>query len=140
MNNHQHNWFIYEVKAHPNHTDYAGVVWHGTYLAWMEEARVEYFRHQGLEYADLVTFGFELPVVELALRYHKSIRMGMSANIKTRISEIKGVKIHWDYQIESPNSDDLFVSGRVTLVTVDREKGKIVRYLPPILKNIFDNL
>ena len=35
-------WFEYPVKAQPHHTDYAGIVWHGTYLTWMEEARVEY--------------------------------------------------------------------------------------------------
>jgi acyl-CoA thioester hydrolase len=131
----KNNWFIYEVKAHPNHTDYAGVVWHGSYLAWMEEARVEYLRSHGVEYADLVALGFELPVVELSLRYHRAIRMGMTANIKTRIAEIKGVKIHWDYKIESPDLADLYVSGRVTLVGVDREKGRIVRKLPPLLRD-----
>ena len=133
-------WFIYKVKAHPNHTDYSGVVWHGSYLTWMEEARVEYLRSLGLEYADLVNLGFELPVVELSLRYHKAIRMGMTANIKTRIAEIKGVRIHWDYQIESPELEDLYVSGRVTLVGVDREKGKIVRQLPPLLKDALEKI
>ena len=34
------NWFEYPVRAQPHHTDYAGIVWHGTYLTWMEEARV----------------------------------------------------------------------------------------------------
>ena len=25
----------------PQHTDHAGVMWHGAYVAWLEEARVE---------------------------------------------------------------------------------------------------
>ncbi len=29
-------WFEYIVRVHPHHTDYGGVVWHGTYIAWME--------------------------------------------------------------------------------------------------------
>ncbi|MCZ0899091.1 acyl-CoA thioesterase, partial [Microcoleus sp. HI-ES] len=33
-------WFEYLVRVYPHHTDYSGVVWHGTYLAWREEARV----------------------------------------------------------------------------------------------------
>ncbi|MGL5804871.1 MAG: acyl-CoA thioesterase, partial [Xenococcaceae cyanobacterium] len=40
-------WFEYPVKAQPHHTDSGGVVWHGTYLTWMEEARVEYLRSIG---------------------------------------------------------------------------------------------
>ena len=39
----EQTWFEYPVKAQPHHTDYAGIVWHGTYLTWMEEARVEIF-------------------------------------------------------------------------------------------------
>ncbi len=95
------NWFEYLIKVHPHHTDYGGVVWHGHYLTWMEEARVEYLRSIGLEYADLVNSGCELPVVELVLKYHQPLKMGMSTMVKTRMSEIKGVKIHWDYRIES---------------------------------------
>jgi acyl-CoA thioester hydrolase len=36
------------ISVQPHHTDYAGIVWHGTYIAWMEEARVEYFKTQNL--------------------------------------------------------------------------------------------
>lgn len=125
------NWFEYPVKAQPHHTDYAGIVWHGTYLAWMEEARVECLRSIGIEFADLVTLGCDLPVVELSIRYHLPISLGTSAIVKTRLSETQGVKIYWDYQIQSVDGNKTFVTGRVTLVGVDREKGKIMRQLPP---------
>ncbi|MGK7949016.1 MAG: acyl-CoA thioesterase [Xenococcaceae cyanobacterium] len=125
------NWFEYPVKAQPHHTDYAGIVWHGTYLTWMEEARIECLRSIGIEFADLVAIGCDLPVVELSLRYHLPIYLGTSAIVKTRLSETKGVKIYWDYQIQSPDNAETFVTGRVTLVGVDREKGKIMRQLPP---------
>ena len=123
-------WFEYPVKAQPHHTDYAGIVWHGTYLTWMEEARVEYLRSIGIEFADLVAMGCDLPVVELSLRYHLPIRLGISAIVKTRLLEAKGVRINWDYEIQSYNGEELFVTGKVVLVGVDREKGKIMRKLP----------
>ena len=65
------HWFEYVVRAQPHHTDYAGIVWHGSYLAWMEEARVECLRSIGIEFADLVALGCDLPVVELSIRYHQ---------------------------------------------------------------------
>jgi acyl-CoA thioester hydrolase len=128
-------WFNYSVIAHPHHTDYGGVVWHGAYISWMEEARIECLRSIGIEFADLVALGCDLPVVELALRYHQPVQMGMVAMVKTRMTEMSGVRINWDYQIESTDGKTLFVSARVTLVAVDREKGKILRQLPPTIKD-----
>lgn len=128
-------WFEYPVRSHPHHTDYAGVVWHGTYLTWMEEARVECLRSIGMDYADLVALGCELPVVELSLRYHRPLRMGQTAIVKTRMTQIEGVRINWDYQIQSSDREELYVTGCVTLVAVDREKGKILRQLPPTVKD-----
>ena len=129
------NWYEYPVRSHPHHTDYAGIVWHGTYIAWMEEARVDCLRSIGIEYADLVALGCDLPVVELSLRYHQPLLMGMAAVVKTRMTEMAGVRINWDYQIESLDGESLYVTGRVTLVALDREKGKVMRQLPVAVKD-----
>jgi acyl-CoA thioester hydrolase len=128
-------WFNYPVIAHPHHTDYGGIVWHGTYIAWMEEARIECLQSIGVSFADLVALGCDLPVVELAIRYHQSIRMGLKAIVKTRMVDISGVRINWDYQIQSPDEQELYATARVTLVAVDTEKRKIMRQLPPAVKN-----
>lgn len=128
------DWFEYRVKAHPHHTDYGGVVWHGAYLTWMEEARVEALRSRGIEFADLVALGCNLPVIELSVRYLQPVRMGMEVLVKTRMSEIEGVRIHWDYQLQSIEGEVLFLTGRVTLVAVDLEKGKVMRRLPPAVE------
>ena len=128
------NWFEYPVRVHPHHTDYSGNVWHGTYLTWVEEARVECLRSIGVEFAELVALGCDLPVVELSLRYHRPLQMGMSAVVKTQMTEMQGVRINWDYQIQSVNGEDLYITARVTLVAVDREKGKIMRQLPSTVK------
>ncbi len=128
------NWFEYAIRAQPHHTDYAGVVWHGSYITWMEEARVECLRSIGIDFADLVALGCELPVVELSIRYHRPIQLGMAAIVKTRMVNVSGVRINWDYQIQSPNFQDLYVSAQVTLVAIDREKGKIMRQLPEVME------
>lgn len=128
-------WFEYPVKAHPHHTDYAGVVWHGTYLNWMEEARVECLRSIGIEYADLVAIGCDLPVIKLSMDYHRPLRLGMKAIVKTRTVASQGIRMHWDYQIVSLDGKELFLTAKVVLVAVDREKGKILRQLPPTVKD-----
>jgi acyl-CoA thioester hydrolase len=124
------DWFEYPVKVHPHHTDYSGAVWHGTYLSWMEEARVEALRSLGIEYADLVAMGCELPVVDLSIRYHRSLKMGAEAIIRTRMMEMHGIRINWEYEIQSIDRTVTHVTAQVTLVAVDIIKGKILRQLP----------
>lgn len=129
------NWFEYPIFVHPHHTDYGGIVWHGSYISWLEEARVECLRSVGINFADLVAMGCDLPVVDLSLRYHRSLRMGESAIVKTRTIDMEGVRMVWEYEIESADRTTIHLTGVVTLVAVDREKGKIMRQLPTTVKD-----
>jgi acyl-CoA thioester hydrolase len=129
------NWFEYPIRVQPHHTDYAGIVWHGAYLTWMEEARVECLRSIGIDFADLVALGCDLPVVELSVRYHRSLQLGMMGLVRTRMLEVTGVRINWDYKIVSIDDQELYITAQVTLVALDRERGKIMRQLPPAVKD-----
>ena len=133
-------WFEYPIRVQPHDTDYSGNVWHGAYLAWLEEARVECLRSIGVDFADLVALGCDLPVVELSIRYHRALRMGMTAVVKARMADMDGVRLNWDNQIQSLDGEELYVSARVTLVAVDREKGKIMRQLPSAVKDALTRL
>ncbi|BAP18247.1 acyl-CoA thioesterase [cyanobacterium endosymbiont of Epithemia turgida] len=133
-------WFKYTVRVQPHHTDYSGTVWHGTYLTWIEEARVEYLRSVGIDFAELVKLGFHLPVIELSLCYHHFIQLGQEAIIKTRINQITGVQMNFDCRVESLNTQECYVTGAITLVAVDREKGKIMHHLPPTVRDALINL
>jgi acyl-CoA thioester hydrolase len=124
------NWFEYVIKIYPHHTDYAGIVWHGSYIQWLEEARIEYFRSIGVNYADLVNLGCEMPVVELAIRYHRSIRMDHHEVIIKTLLKMDGVRLNWDYEIVSLDRQELYITAQVTLVGIDAKKGKIMRQLP----------
>jgi len=129
------DWFNYPAHAYPHHTDYSGSVWHGAYATWLEEARVEYLRSIGVDYDYLVGLGYELPVVEMTLRYHLPVKLGMDVVIKTRMQNTKGVRIICDYQIQSPQGEVLYLTAQVTLVAIELGKGKILRHLPPVVKD-----
>lgn len=131
----QDRWFEYPVRVQPHHTDYAGVVWHGAYLTWLETARVECLGAVGLRFADLVAGGFDLPVVDLQIRYHRALPMGAVAVVKTRIIETDKVRICWEYKIQAPVKQTLYVTACITLVAVNREQAKIMRKLPTDLQN-----
>ncbi|MBF2079024.1 MAG: acyl-CoA thioesterase [Synechococcales cyanobacterium T60_A2020_003] len=131
-------WFEYRVQAHPHYTDYGGIVWHGSYIAWMEEARVECLRSLGTEFSDCVDAGCDLPVIDLTIRYHQPIQHGKTAIVKTRPTRTKGVRLLWDYRIESPDGKTLYTTAQVTLVAIDRARRTIIRILPQCLEDLLD--
>lgn len=133
------NWFEYMIKVYPHHTDYSGSVWHGTYVTWLEEARVESLRSLGVEYADIVAQGCELPVVDISVHYHQPVTMGMTICIRAKM-RADGIRLNWDYEIRSIDTLTLYATAKVTLVPIDSQKGKITRQLPPVLKDALTEL
>jgi acyl-CoA thioester hydrolase len=133
-------WFEHYVKAQPHHTDYAGIVWHGTYLTWMETARVEALGALGIEFADLVAMGCNLPVVDISIRYHRPLRMGEKAVVKCRLGDRSGVRLPFDYEIYEVESQTLLITACITLVPTDMEKGRVLRRLPEVMQEALSKL
>jgi acyl-CoA thioester hydrolase len=122
-------WYEGQVVVQPHHTDYAGIVWHGTYIAWMEEARVNALAASGLTFADWVKAGVDLPVVDLGLKYRRSLSLGETALIKARW-ERRGVRFLWHYDIQNAATAETCIEGTVTLTMVDLQTRRVLRRLP----------
>jgi acyl-CoA thioester hydrolase len=134
-------WFKYPIRVQPHHTDYGGVVWHGSYVSWLESARIECLRAAGVPFEDLVNLGYDLPVVDLQIRYRQPLSLGMAAIVKTRLAPLTGIRLHWLYEIETLNpSPQVCITAKVTLVTVDITHRKVVRRLPAEVKEILDRV
>ena len=103
----------------PQNTDHAGVMWHGAYLAWLEEARVEALAAVGLAYSDLSSRGLELPVVALTINYVQPLRHGEEVELLSRVMPRKGLKLSWVSRFLSERQE-LAAEARVDLVLVDR--------------------
>lgn len=120
----------------PQHTDHAGVMWHGAYLAWLEEARVEALAAVGLPYCALSARGLELPVVSLAIDYRHALLHGDAVELRSVLLPRNGVRMPWISQVFGPDGA-LAAEARVELVLVDLSAGparrRLVRRLPPDL-------
>ena len=131
--------FRYTVQVYPHHTDYAGVVWHGSYVNWMEEVRIAYLESRGMTYQDVVAQDCDLMVVNLQISYKKSPRMGDRLLWEVMIHPLQGVRSIWDYFLWDPTRQTLYATAQVTLVPVSRQTGKITRSLPEELQKILKN-
>ncbi|MEL6398604.1 MAG: thioesterase family protein [Cyanobacteria bacterium J06607_6] len=132
--------FAYPVRVQPHHTDYGGVVWHGTYITWMESARIEYLRSHDIDFANWVGCGVDLPVVDLSLQYHQPLRLGDEAVVLAWPQPRRGIRVVWQYQIQNQATQATCVTGVVTLVPVNTQQRKILRQLPEPIKSDFDRL
>jgi acyl-CoA thioester hydrolase len=66
--------------------------------------------------------------------------LGMDAIVKTRMAGLNGVRIMWDYQIISADGQELYVTAQVSLVAVDRDRGKVMRQLPAVVQDMLAKL
>jgi acyl-CoA thioester hydrolase len=61
--------FLQRVRVRFAETDAMGVAHHGSYLPWLEEARVGYLRSCGHPYTEVRAGGHDIAVVECHVRY-----------------------------------------------------------------------
>ena len=132
--------FEYTVRVQPHHTDYGGIVWHGNYVAWLEAARVEYLRSHGIEFADWINCGVDLPVVDLSIQYRQPLALGMTALVKCWMLPSQSVRIVWRYAIYNAANQELCASAEVTLVPIQQQPRKILRRLPEPMRSDFARL
>ncbi|MGB3789637.1 MAG: thioesterase family protein [Phormidesmis sp.] len=136
-------WFEYPVRVQPHHTDYGGVVWHGTYITWLESARVECLRAAGVPFEQLTSIGYDLPVVALEVRYRQPLSLGMAAVVKTRLAPMEGLRLNWLYEVvtaDATGASQVCLTAQVTLVTVGIRDRKVVRRLPDSVVEIISQI
>jgi acyl-CoA thioester hydrolase len=117
----------------PQHTDHAGVMWHGAYLAWLEEARVEALAAAGLAYSELSRRGLELPVVHLSIAYQAPLLHGDRVEVRSLVMPRRGLRLPWQSWFIGPGSR-VAAQALVELVLVDFSAGadqrRILRHPP----------
>ena len=85
-----------EVSVRYAETDMMGVVYHGSYLPWLEIGRTTLLKEHGLPYRQLETEGFFLPVLEVGLRYLKPARYDDTVAVTTVLREKPSLRIRME--------------------------------------------
>lgn len=105
-------------------TDQMGVVYYANYLEYFERSRTEMLRSAGMPYSRMEEFGFFLPVSEAHCRYLKPAHYDDLLTFRSFVTEIRGVRLTVGSEVL--RGDELLVTGRVVLVSVNAER-KVVR-------------
>jgi acyl-CoA thioester hydrolase len=108
-------------------TDAMGVVYHATYLRFMEMGRTEYLRACGGNYRDVEAAGFWLPVTEVKARYRAPARFDDLLDVATCIEAVHHVTLRFSYRITRQRDGSLILDGSSKHACLDAATGKPTR-------------
>ena len=120
-------------------TDAFGVVWHGSYLRWLEMGRIGFCDDMGLNLIDLQARDIVMPVTNINVRYKASAKAYDNLLIKTVISKITPLSATFEQTITNEETGVLYIQAMVDVVAVNNA-GKLYRRFPDIVKNAFDRI
>lgn len=95
------------IRVRYEETDKMGFVYYGKYFTWFEVGRTELFRNLGVPYRSFEERGIMLPVTEADCKYKSSARYDDIVAVKTSVTRLSPVRIHFGYQVVSEDKNVL---------------------------------
>jgi acyl-CoA thioester hydrolase len=96
-----------------------GVAYHGNYFAWFEVGRTDLLRQFGVTYKKLEEQDLRLPVIETRVRYRKPALYDDVLEIRTRLTEITGVRLTFEYDVVRAGETEALAEATTAHAAVD---------------------
>ncbi len=122
-----------EYKVQYADTDAYGVVWHGTYLRWMEAGRVEWLFDHGVRIDELARdFGIVMPVVDINIKYKFSAKLLNNVVVSTIVKEHTPASVTFYQVVKIKETGKICTVAEVRATAIDKN-GKIIRDLASLI-------
>lgn len=115
-------------------TDAMGVVWHGNFLKFFEDAREHFGELFKLEYLEIYKLGFFVPITETRLKHLEPIYYGDKIEISIKFICSKAAKIKFEYVLQNIDTNNIVAKGSTTQVFLNDSTRDLVLYKPPFFK------
>lgn len=121
-----------EVEVPFHDVDLAGVVWHGHYMKYLENARWAVMNRIGFGLDAMVSSGFLWPIVGLQVKYVRAARYGDRLRVKGSLVEWE-TRLVLNYLILDAKDDTRVGRAQTVQVAVERETGTLQLVTPACL-------
>ncbi len=121
-----------EVEVPFHDVDLAGVVWHGHYMKYLENARWAVMNRIGFGLDAMLESGYIWPVIGLEVKYIRAARYGERLRVLASIVEWEA-KLVLNYLIVDAQDETRIGRAQTTQVAVQRETGTLQLVSPACL-------
>jgi len=130
------SWRRLAIRVYYEDTDFSGLVYHASYLRFMERGRTELLRELGLAQRALVEQGALFFVVRaMEIDFRKPAIMDDLLTVETAIASVGGASIGMDQKVL--RDGELLASAKVTVAAVE---GGRARRLPAQIREKFEKI
>ena len=113
--------YYHPIEVRYGDLDPQGHLNNAKYLTFMEQARVNYFKHLGLwDGESFLEIGFIL--ADIRITFRKSVQFGQAVRVGTRVTRIGNKSLEMTYRMEDAVHDELLADGSSVLVAYDYQK------------------
>ncbi len=121
----------------PQHTDHAGVMWHGSYFHFLEESRINALNEVGITYSSLSKKGYEIPVISARIKYKISFIHGEKLLLLSQFNLVNKIRLNCKTIFLKVNGD-IGAEALIELVIVRKKNDtiKLIRELPSEIEKI----
>ena len=111
-----------EIEVRFSEVDSMGIVWHGSYAKYFEDAREAFGKKYNLGYLRMFGEGFYAPLVKLDFNYKKPLVYGNKMTVEVEYIPTEAAKICFDYKVYSGEGDQrcLMATGSSMQVFLDK--------------------
>ncbi len=88
-----------ERRVRFEEVDAMGIVWHGRYVSYFEDARVALGRRYGISYADFIAHAVPAPIKRLEIDYVKPLRFEEAFEVTAILHWSDAARINFEFQI-----------------------------------------
>lgn len=133
----RHPLFTWPVRVYFQDTDAGGVVYHASYVNFMERARTEWLRTHGYSNAGLMKeFGVVFVVRSMKLDYLRPALLDDMLDVTAQVKDIGRSRITLLQTVR--REDEMLTEAEVHLVSVSLDTFKPVR-VPEVLRSQWEN-
>lgn len=110
-----------EVKIRFNEVDSLRVVWHGSYVKYLEDGRDAFGEKYGIHYLDFLRENVVVPLVHMELDYKRPLKFGEKAIIETKYVDCDSAKLIFEYTIYRSSNREEVATGRTIQVFLNTD-------------------
>jgi acyl-CoA thioester hydrolase len=115
------------IRVRYAETDKMGVVYHSNFIVWFEVGRVELLRQLGFSYRDMeLQDDCHIAVVDVRCRYKSPAYYDDELIVRTRLKNLRGSLLVFDYQVQRLKDDVILAEGETTHLVVNAKFEKTV--------------